>query len=122
MAAGYNSIGSREKIDQIVDEVRNCAFFEERVDLTQCFRREKNREFIYRYRYTARDIRDLLSSVRTEDYCYTSHESGEEDAYVFSPDAEMDLQLFLKIQIVDGVVVLSLHEAERNLSFPYRRR
>lgn len=120
MAPNDDIIGKEEVIRNVVSTVRECAYDQTRTDLSACRKREKNHAFMIRYNYHNSDIRNMLSVLRIEDYCFTSRETGKPDAYVFSPDTGEDFQVFLKIEITNGVVVLSFHEPERPLSFPFR--
>ena len=108
-------------IQNVVQTARDCAFDQTRTDLSACQKREKNRTFMIQHNLHFSDVRNMLSILRIEDYNFTSRETGKPDAYVFSPDTGEDFEVFLKIQVTDGVVVLSFHDPDRPLSFPSRR-
>lgn len=122
MAPNDDIIESEGIIQNVVQTARECAFDQTRTDLSACRRREKNWTFMIQHNLHFSDIRGMLSILRIEDYCFTSRETGKPNAYVFSPDTGEEFQVFLKIQITNGVVVLSFHDPERTLSFPFRGR
>ncbi len=111
---------SIETIRDIVHYIKDNAFNQDKTDFGLCFTRSKNKIFIQRYHYTTRDIRSILNSLRIEDYCHTSKEAGKNDAYVFGPAGDDDLIIYLKVSIENEVLVISFHEADRTLSYPYR--
>ena len=121
-SGGSNVRDSFETISSIVQIVNRCAFDPDQTDFSPCFQRDINRSFMHRYNFTVGDIRSILNSLRPEEYCHTSKENGKPDAYIFSPDTDEDIRIYLKLLIEEGVVVISLHEADRDLSFPFRRR
>lgn len=117
-----NVVETRETIEKVVKEIRDCANNPEKVNLSPCLSRPETRIFMARYRLHNSDIRDYLSNLRVEDYSYTSRETGKDNAYVFGPDTRDDYDVFLKVQIIKGVLVLSFHEPERKMEFPFRGR
>ena len=122
MAPNDDIIESEGIIQNVVRTARECAFDQTRTDLRPCLTRPETKAFMARYNLHNRDIRNMLNILRIEDYCFTSRETGKQDAYVFSPNTGEDYEVFLKIQITDGVLVLSFHEPVRPLDFPFRRR
>ena len=111
-----------EVVQWVVDTVNSCAFNEAVTDLSPCYKRPVNKSFIAAHNYRTYDIRSILHSLRVEDYCHTSREEGKPDAYVFSPDSGEDYEIYLKVSIENGVIVISFHEPDRPLSFPFRMR
>ncbi len=116
-----NPIDAESDIAEVVKTIRNNAFSEELVDLDLCYTRVKNRNFMQRYNLHNSDVRHVLSTVRVEDYCETSKESGKPNAYVFSSDYLIDIPVYLKVSIQDGIIVISFHEPDRTMKHPFRR-
>ena len=110
------------KIQYVVDTVNSNAYSETKTDLHLCYTRPNNYAFMISHNYLPEDIRSILGSLRIEDYCHTSREEGKPDAYIFSPDSREDFSIYLKVSIENGVVVISFHEPDRPLSFPFRKR
>lgn len=122
MAPNDDIKDEEEVVRNVVMTARECALDPTRTDLGPCLSRPETRAFMNRYNLHNSDIRNMLSILRVEDYCFTSRENGEKDAYVFSPNTDDDYKVFLKIQIKKRVLVISFHEPERQLDFPFRRR
>lgn len=124
MAPDNNICESEDIIRDIIEQARDCALQEEKVDLSTCYSlkaREDNRRFIREHNIKPYDIRSFLSSLRIEEYCETSRETEKEDAYVFGIEIEPETLAYFKFSFRNGVLVLSFHEPKRVLSFPYRK-
>ena len=106
-------------VQEVVDKARDNAFSETNLDLRLCRKRSKNAEFMRANGFTNHDVRQALSNLRVAEYCTTSFEEGKPDAYVFQPCLD-GIDVYLKIHVEDGVVVVSFHDPDRALSFPYR--
>ena len=111
-----------EIVQQVIEVARKCAFDRERTNLAPCLSRSETKRFMNQYRITTVDIYNMLSNLRIEEYSYTSKKTGERDAYVFGPNTREDYKAYLKFQICDGILVISFHEPDRELEFPYRAR
>lgn len=118
---GRNEIGGYDAIKKVVDYARDCAFDETKVNLRELYRKEKNRVFIRENNIRTDEIRNTLSRLRIEDYAYTSIEDGKTDAYVFGTRIE-NLDVYLKFQIVNGIIMLSFHDPDRQLEYPLRKK
>ena len=118
---GENKEDCIEIVQKVVEMANDNAFNENMTDLHLCKTRPENHAFMIVHNYGFSDIRSFLSQLRIEDYCHTSCEDGKPDAYVFSPDSREDFDIYLKLSIEDGVLVISFHEPHRKLTFPYRR-
>lgn len=112
----------QDTIQRVVETVNSKAYDEVQTDLHLCFTRPINYSFMISHNYCPDDIRSILGSLRIEDYCHTSREEGKPNAYVFSPDTREDYSIYLKVAIKNGVIVISFHEPDRPLSFPFRIR
>ena len=121
MAPDDNIQDKQELISSVIETAKEYALNREKINLTLCHSREKNRIFMARYRLHNEDVINMILNLRMEEYCFTSRETGEKDAYVFGPET-WEFQVFLKFQIDDGILVISLHEPDRPLDFPFRRR
>ena len=117
-----NVCEDRTSIEKIVRTVHSCANVPDAIDLGPCWRRPESADFMRAYGYRSNDIRALLAALRVEDYSHTSKKPDSADAYVFGvADALVDFTIYMKLQIIEGVVVLSFHQANRALEFPFRR-
>lgn len=115
---------SEELILDVIQKARDCAFKEGMVDLRLCYSskaRPENRRFIRQNNIRQEEILSAISCLRIEDYSETSREIGKTDAYVFGIVFD-DLLAYFKFTFRSGVLVISLHEPDREMNFPYRRR
>ena len=118
-----NFCDKRETIQSVITTVRDCAFQEDRVDFSLCYSRPENKAFIHANFLKRRDLRNILMNLRCEDYSHTSRENGKPDAYVFGVSINDDdkADAYLKLRIENGVLIISFHEPERDLTFPFRQ-
>ena len=124
MTPDDNICESESVIQGVIETARNCAFQEGKVDLRLCYSnqaREENRKYIRKNNISPEDIHSALSRLRLEEYSETSRESGKTDAYVFGIEFGEDLLAYFKFSFREGVLVLSLHEPERTMNFPFRK-
>ena len=118
---GRNVISGYDEVEKVVEYARDYAFDETKLDLREIYRREKNRIFIRENNIRNGEIKGILSRLRIEEYAYTSIQDGEPDAYAFGVKLDA-LDVYLKFQIVNGIIMISFHEPERQLNFPYRMK
>lgn len=105
---------------QVVNDVHGMAYQPDAVNLDACFKRRESREFMYLNNIRENDVAYMLSMLTVEQYSHTSKKPGNPDAYVFGvSDYLVDCMIYLKFQIIDGIIVLSLHEPKWTLTFPY---
>ena len=129
----HNERSTLDWVKRIVQYANEHAFDSDAVDLTQCYsknRRNKEREayktyaFLTKYRIMTEDVRNVLSRITIGQYSYTSIKEGCLDAYIFgvhmSDIVEDDPEIYLKFQINDGFIIITIHESERPLTFPYK--
>lgn len=127
-----NEYSSLERVRSIVRYANEHAFDSDAVDLSQCLsrkRRDREREAYKTYefltvnRILTEDIRNVLAGITVGEYAYTSIKPGCLDAYVFGVHmpgiVDGDPEIYLKFQINDGFIVITIHEAERAMTFPY---
>lgn len=130
-AREWNIKSSLATVQSVVDYATQHAFDPDAVDLTHCYSRrdkdgeaDKTRMFLITYDIQNEDIRNVLSLLRVSQYSYTSKKTGCLDAYVFGvhmPDViEEDPLIYLKFQIDNGFIIVTVHEADRELRFPYK--
>ena len=115
---------SRETVERVIAFARDKAFQVEGVDLSPCYQREKNRAFMAKWHLLGEDLLWVLARLRPEEYWRTSKEVGKEDAHIFSVQCPgVEEEIYLKFEIVEGVLVLSFHEPDRPMEgFPFRKR
>lgn len=92
-------------------------------------RREKNLAFMQEHNIYDNDVADMVYRLALENYCHTSQETGKADAYVFGThlNDEPEVEVYLKYNLrpIGGqmqiqIDVISFHDPERNLTYPYR--
>ena len=110
-----------EVIQAVLDYVHENVYKVDMVDLAPCYRREINRQFMNEYQFYERDILEILDKLRLVDYSHTSRELGKADAYVFGIHENSEgMLIYLKFTIVNEIIVVSFHEPDRVLTFPYK--
>lgn len=120
----HNTVSSLDEVVQFVEYVRECAARGR--DGIRVNMRNKNRQFMLDFRYGLDDVIDIARRIRVEEYSHTSVE-GSSLAFVFGiEDRDYDIEIYMKLlPDKDGqrnTVVLSFHEAERPMNFPYRKK
>lgn len=125
----------KSTLDIVVGLVRYAnehAFDSDAVDLSRCYsknRRNKETEayktyaFLTKYDIKTEDIRNVLSEISVGQYSYTSVKPDCPNAYVFGIHmpgiVENDAEIYLKFQVMDGFIIITIHESERPLKYPY---
>jgi len=95
--------------------------------------RLENIEFMDRYNLTTARIKDIISKIETEDFCYGLHNehSGfeHEILYVFCPQIELPygekieaVDVYSKFNIINGerVVVVSFHQRNYPINYLFK--
>ena len=120
----HNTVSSLDEVAQFVEYVRECAARGR--DGIWVNMRDKNRQFMLDFCYGLDDVIDIARRIRVEEYSHTSVEENSL-AFVFGiEDRDYDVEIYMKLLAgKDGqrnAVVLSFHEAERPMNFPYRKK
>lgn len=131
--AEYNKTDPREVVQGIVDYVREHAFDQDAVDITRYktqWRRSRDIEagksarFVIEYDIHSEDVRNAMADLTLAQYSTTSVKAGCLDAYVFGihmPEIiDDDPEVYLKFQIDNGFIIVTIHKAERPMVYPYR--
>ena len=100
--------------------------------------RKKNAVFLEMYRELMPETENILMSLTTKDYVQTvqNRKIGFEDERLhifgpkvpltkFSEDLEEDIVIYIKVNIIekainDFVIVVSFHEAEHSMNYPFK--
>ena len=130
----YNRTDSRGEVQRIVEYVREHVFDPDAVDIGRFYnqwQRSKDEEasksarFVVKYHIQSEDVRNALADLTLEQYSTTSVKTGSKEAYVFGihmPEIiDNDPEIYLKFQIVNGFIIVTIHESERPMEYPYRR-
>ncbi|MDO4866336.1 MAG: hypothetical protein Q4C10_07230 [Clostridia bacterium] len=131
-AAEYNRKDSREDVIRIVEYVRDHVFDLDAVDITRFLRRRnrtqdeewsKSAQFVMQYDIHNEDVRNCMAELTVEQYSTTSVKDGCPDAYVFGvhmPEIiESNPEIYLKFQINDGFFIVTIHESDWQMDYPY---
>ena len=89
-------------------------------------KRLKNKNFIEKYSINVKKQKEMLLTIDVLDFCYSIDNDGEtnERLYIFAKDFELNywgikenILVYIKIVIKkeDYTVIVSFHEAERNI-------
>ena len=135
MPKEYNKTDPPKAIQGIVDYVREHVFDPDAVDITrykmQWLRSNdeeasKSVRFVREYDIHNEDVRNVMADLTLDQYSTTSVKAGCRDAYVFGvhmPEIIDDNpEIYLKFQIDRGFIIVTIHEAERPMDHPHRRR
>ena len=107
---------------KVVRYANENAYGIDKVLFSACYSRSKNRKFMYDYQFCERDIQEILADLDIGQYSTTSYEPHRQPAHEFGISGIVDdIVIYLKFQIIDAVIVISFHEAEREMDFPYRK-
>ena len=128
-----NDKSTLDCVRSIVQYANEHAFDADAVDLAQCLskkRQDKDRDAYKTFQFLSfngihtEDVRNVLSEIKVSQYAYTSIKPNCLDAYVFGvhmPEIlRDDPEIYLKFQINDGFIIITIHESERPLSYPYK--
>ena len=131
MTAGeFNRKDLAEEVQRVLDYVHKHVFEADAVDITRFYSKKyldedtsKSASFVRAYNIQSEDVRNAMAELRMEQYVTTSVKSGCLDAYVFGihmPEiVEDDPEIYLKFQIDNGFIIVTIHKSERPLSYPY---
>lgn len=127
----YTNI-TKEKIEEYlgeIDELIKCNKYKISIN------REKNIEFINEYNIKMKIQKDILLSIQANDFCYAedNNKMNGEILYVFCKEYNLDhwgtienKRIYIKINkiatnnIGNYVIVVSFHEAEREVEYLFR--
>lgn len=114
-----NRCDNADAVNQMLAVVKDQLF---RPDAFQIVPRRENTSFMREYNVMVEDVRNAIDRLGLSDYSHTSCERGKSDAYVFGISEEYyeEGEIYLKITLRDGVLVVSFHPADRKLEHPYR--
>lgn len=95
--------------------------------------REKNIDFINKYKLSSRKQKDMLLSIETIDFCYAVDDYNSKDKlYIFSREYELEnwgkyekVDVYIKINVKkislgEYAVIISFHEREKNIKFLFK--
>lgn len=130
----YNETSSLADVQRTLDYVREHVFEPDAVDISRFYaqwRRSKDPEasksarFVIEYNIHSEDVRNTMADLAIDQYSTTSIKAGCPKAYVFGvhmPEIiDSDPEVYLKFQIDNGFIIITIHEAERPMDYPYRR-
>lgn len=124
----YNTVSPREDVEAFVEFARFCAAGRGD-DIKFSMARQKNKQFMDIHNYLRTDVIDLIRRLRIEEYSHTSWK-GKTTAHVFGLNDD-GLDIYMKLRRMDktgageerdATLVISFHEQERPLEFPYRKK
>lgn len=74
------------------------------------------------YNVLTEDVRNIVADLTISDYSHTSPEQGKRDAYIFGVKVSWyeDDEIYVKLRLLSGVIVVSFHPSERKLEHPYK--
>ena len=134
ISSEYNKIDSPEIVQSILDYVKEHVFEPDAIDISRFHiqrRRLRDEEasktarFVVEYNIQNEDVRNAMADLTLDEYSTTSVKSGCNDAYVFGihmPEIiDENPEIYLKFQTNDGIIIVTIHEADRPMKYPYRR-
>ena len=134
---------TKEEIAAYLREVHSCVC-DGHFTISRGEKREKNDTFINKYGLTSAEQKDILLGIDAEDFCYSTQNIKRgyehETLYVFGPnvklfDSEVGddiiVEVYTKFNLIERsikpipvkmTVVISLHESEAPLTYPFREK
>lgn len=136
MRSYYNQNYTRDQIDCVLDEIKNC-IRNGRYIISQNENRKENIDFINRYYLDVNKQKYILLNIETDDFCHTVNniKSGYEHEvlYVFVPQvvlAEVEemkkvVDIYTKFNLIETTngtrtVVISFHERNKPVEYLFR--
>lgn len=134
----YNQELSKDDVECYLRKMRECVKSGS-FTIALGYSREKNRQFIADYNLNEKNIRNILLDIKPDDFCYTLNNTKfgyeHEVLYVFAPKKDLidaggeknSVTIYTKFNLItidDGstLVVISFHEAERNIEYAFTGR
>jgi len=121
---------SQAEVQQFLDEARRL-LTEDENNLCIVPRRgeDKTVRFMTRYGFSTHSIAAILLTLQLEDYSSTQPDDNENftgNVWIFGkllnmPFAGLSAEIYIKLKLENGVLCLSIHEAEYPIVCPYNR-
>lgn len=131
--AESNRIDSPEDVQRIINYVTEHVFDPDAIDISRFHIRRrhsdeeasKSARFVMEYNIHNEDVRNAMADLTLAEYSTTSVKLGCYDAYVFGIHMpgiiDENPEIYLKFQVGSGIFIVTIHEADRPMTYPHRR-
>ncbi len=136
MSQHYNQNHSREEIETVLNEIKNCVSSGKYI-IFQNDKRQENIDFINEYNIRTEKQKSILMQIKVEDFCHTLQNTNigfeYEVLYVFVPQVKLynsdgDLEtidIYTKFNIIDipngrRTIVISFHKRNKPITYLFR--
>lgn len=122
---------TKEEIEEYLENVRD--LIKKNKFKISDVNREKNVDFIQKYRLSSRKQKEMLLSIETLDFCYAVDDyNTSEKLYIFSKEYELDnwgtyekINVYIKINVKklisdEYAIIISFHEREKEINFLFK--
>ena len=136
MSQHYKQNYNEEEVSEILQRIQDCVRGGQ-YTIAKNENRQENLDLIREYNLTSNKQRRILLQIRTEDFCHSLQNTKigyeYEILYVFCPQVtlfnlsneETRVDIYTKFNIIDTVrgsrvVVISFHERNKPIDYPFR--
>ena len=122
---------TKEEIDEYLEKVKG--LIKKNKFKISDVNRDKNVNFIRKYRLSSRKQKEMLLSIETLDFCYAVDDyNTNEKLYIFSKEYELDnwgtyekINIYIKIDVKklnsdEYAIIISFHEREKEIKFLFK--
>lgn len=122
---------TKEEIDEYLEKVKG--LIKKNKFKISDVNRDKNVNFIQKYRLSSRKQKEMLLSIETLDFCYAVDDyNTNEKLYIFSKEYELDnwgtyekINVYIKINVKklnsdEYAIIISFHEREKEIKFLFK--
>ena len=122
---------TKEEIDEYIEKVKG--LIKKNKFKISDVNRDKNVNFIQKYRLSSRKQKEMLLSIETLDFCYAVDDyNTNEKLYIFSKEYELDnwgtyekINIYIKIDVKklnsdEYAIIISFHEREKEIKFLFK--